>query len=301
MVNSAQPESRAKPLPKPPWIKVRIGQGPGYSRVARILRETRLHTVCEEALCPNKGQCWEHGRATILILGDACTRSCGFCHVSSRRPLPRDADEPTRVAKAVKATGLTDVVITSVTRDDLPDGGAAHWAETVRRVHETAPGILVEVLVPDFGGSRESLQNVIEAKPDVLGHNLETVPSLYATVRPEADYERSLAVLWQSSRSGMITKTALMVGLGEPENEVVAVMRDARKAGCEIIFIGQYLQPTSGHLPVVRYVEPAEFDAYRRKGLEMGFGVVVSAPLVRSSYHADEQDAYVRQRLNNRS
>jgi len=298
MANRAHAGQGARSLPKPPWIKVRIGQGPGYARVARILRETRLHTVCEEALCPNKGQCWEHGRATILILGDACTRSCGFCHVSSKRPLPCDADEPTRVAEAVKATGLTDVVITSVTRDDLPDGGAAHWAETVRRVHEAVPGILVEVLIPDFGGAPESLQKVIEAKPDVLGHNLETVPSLYATARPEADYERSLSVLRLSAGKGMITKTALMVGLGESADEVMAVMRDARKAGCDIISIGQYLQPTSGHLPVVRYVDPAEFAEFRRQGMEMGFGVVVSAPLVRSSFHSDEQDAFVRKRTS---
>jgi len=298
--NTQRPTSNAPErknrLPKPAWLRVRLGGGPGYSRLQKILRDRKLHTVCDEALCPNKGRCWEHGRATLMILGNVCTRHCFFCNVAPGRPSACDADEPRRVAEAVKAMGIRDIVITSVTRDDLEDGGAAVWAETVRCVHEAAPGILVEVLVPDFRGSAAALDRVLDARPEVLGHNLETVPSLYKKVRPQADYRRSLAVLSRARQRGFIVKTGIMVGLGESPDEVRAVMNDALRAGCDIFTIGQYLQPSKEHLPVSRYVEPREFDGFRDDGLRMGFKVVVSAPLVRSSYHSDEQEEFVRGR-----
>ena len=280
-------------LPKPPWLKVRLRQGANCARLRRIVRDGDLHTVCEEALCPNQGQCWEHGRATLMILGDRCTRNCRFCGVSSERPARCDSDEPRRVADAVKAMGLADVVVTSVTRDDLPDGGAGVWADTVRRIRAAAADICVEVLVPDFGGSETALDTVLAAGPDVWGHNLETVPGLYPSVRPQADYARSLDVLRRGHAAGRIVKTGIMLGLGETAADVAAPMRDAREAGADIFYAGQYLRPSREHLPVVRYVEPAEFDAYGEHGREIGFPVVVSGPLVRSSFHSDEQAAYV--------
>lgn len=287
----------AKPLRKPPWIRVRLGQGKGLKRLEGIVRGRCLHTVCDEALCPNKGECWEQGRATILILGGACTRRCGFCNVTTAKPVGADRDEPRRVAEAVKEMGLNEVVLTSVTRDDLPDGGAGIWAETIRRVKEALPGGMVEVLVPDFGGDPAALQTVLEAGPHVFGHNLETVPSLYSRARPQADFERSLRVLAFARERGAIVKTGIMVGLGESSDEVLALMRRAREAGCEIFSVGQYLRPSRKHLPVSRYVEPAEFDAYRREGMGIGFRVVVAGPLVRSSFHSEEQSAFVRRRL----
>ena len=284
-------------LRKPPWIRVKVGYGPGFVRMSNLIHDRKLHTVCEQAVCPNRGTCWEHGRATIMILGGTCTRGCGFCGVQTRRPEPCDPGEPTRVAEAVKAMGLRDVVITSVTRDDLDDGGAAIWAETVRLVREAVPGILIEVLVPDFAGSRDSLAKVLAEGPAVCGHNLEVVPSLYSSARPTADYGRSLDLLRWSHESGSITKTSIMVGLGEREDEVVEVMRDTRGAGCEIFYIGQYLQPTKQHLPVREYVEPVVFERYKETGIGMGFPVLVSAPLVRSSYHSEEQAEFVRAKL----
>ena len=281
------------PSRKPDWLKVRLGHGPGYARLRAIVRDGGLHTVCEEALCPNLGRCWEHGRATLMILGGGCTRGCAFCNVGSAPPGPCDAGEPARVAQAVAAMGLGDVVITSVTRDDLADGGAAIWAETLRRVREAVPGLRVEALIPDFGGDAQALGAVLAARPDVLGHNLETVPSLYPAVRPLADYERSRGVLRQARARGLVVKTAIMVGLGETAEQVAAVMRDAVDCGCEIFFIGQYLPPTRRHFPVARYVEPREFDAYRERGLALGLKVVVAAPLVRSSFHSEEQDRYL--------
>jgi lipoic acid synthetase len=259
----------------------------------RALVDTHgLHTVCSEALCPNLGRCWEHGRATVMILGDACSRDCRFCAVHHAWTGEADVEEPHRVAEAIRRMGLRDVVITSVTRDDLPDGGAAIWAETIRAIHALA-GIRVESLVPDFGGREVDIRTVITARPDVWGHNIETVPSLYPAVRPQADYGRSLRVLALGHEAGLTTKTSLMLGLGETRDEVLAVMRDARAAGCRIFFLGQYLQPTRRHLPVQRYVEPAEFDALRDDGRALGFDIVVAAPLVRSSYHSDEQAAFV--------
>lgn len=280
---------------KPPWIRVRIGQQSGmFQATQERLRAHRLHTVCEEALCPNKGRCWANGRATFLILGDRCTRGCTFCNVDKRPVLPPDPTEPARVAAAVLDTQLKEVVITSVTRDDLPDGGAAIWAETVRAIHAAVPGILVEVLVPDFGGQTASIQSVIESQPEVFGHNLETVPRLYPLVRAEADYRRSLAVLRQASAAGLITKTSLMLGLGETLEEIESVMRDAREAGCQIFYAGQYLQPSPRHQPVARYLTPEEFDDIGKQAHDLGFSFVASAPLVRSSYHEEGQSEFVK-------
>jgi lipoic acid synthetase len=289
---TALKESRLK---KPDWLKVRVPHGAGFVRMKGIIQGGHLHTVCEEALCPNMGRCWEKGRATIMILGDKCSRACSFCNVRAEQSGICDEGEPARVAEAVKQMGLRDVVITSVTRDDLEDGGAHIWAETIRLVHEAVPGILVEVLIPDFGGSLSSLKLVLEARPEVLGHNLETVRSLYSRVRPQADYRRSIELLKRAHDHGAIVKTGIMVGVGETKEEVYDLMGDARRAGCDIFYVGQYLQPTKKHLAVSRYVTPAEFDEYRDKGLQMGFKVVVSAPLVRSSYHSEEQERYLRQ------
>ncbi|MBM4148368.1 MAG: lipoyl synthase [Lentisphaerae bacterium] len=291
-MNAATRKSAENP-PKPDWLRVRAGCGKGYTSTARLLRESGLHTVCEEALCPNRGTCWEHGRATIMILGDLCTRGCAFCGVTAKPPMPPDQDEPRRVAAAVRRMALRDVVITSVTRDDLADGGAALWAETIRLVREASPATRVEALVPDFAGSDSALRTVLDAGPAILGHNLETVPSLYAKVRPGASYRRSLDVIAGAHGAGSVTKTALMLGLGETPEEVVAVMRDARHAGCDIFFAGQYLRPSACHTPVVEYVRPDVFEEYRRAALSMGFAVAVTGPLVRSSYHSPEQDAFL--------
>ncbi len=279
---------------KPPWIRVKIGQNELFRTTKERLRAHGLHTVCEEAFCPNLGHCWARGRATLLILGDRCTRGCRFCNVDKRPVLPPDPDEPRRVAAAVKDTGLKEVVVTSVTRDDLPDGGAGLWAQTVEAIHAAAPGILVEVLVPDFGGDAAALDTVIRSRPEVFGHNLETVPRLYPSVRPQADYARSLAVLRQVAAAGLIAKTSLMLGLGEACEEVAQTLRDARAAGCRILYAGQYLQPSPRHLPVTRYVEPAEFGKIRDTAYALGFDFVASDPLVRSSYHEEGQSAFVR-------
>lgn len=279
--------------PKPPWLKVRIGAGTEYKRLRSLLKGQGLHTVCEEALCPNMGRCWDKGRATVMILGDTCTRSCRFCGVASHAPHVPDITEPKRVAEAIKNMGLKDVVITSVTRDDLPDGGAAIWAETIKRVAEAVPGIGIEVLIPDFNGDEAALDMVIDSMPAVLGHNLETVPRLYPAVRPQADYQQSLQVLKYGHDHGMIIKSGIMVGIGETNEEIKTLMQDAAETGCNIFYIGQYLQPSKQHLAVERYVTPEEFELFKQWGLEMGFDVVVSAPLVRSSYHSDEQEAFL--------
>jgi lipoic acid synthetase len=281
---------------KPPWLRVTIGQNDTFAATRTRLRAYGLHTVCEEAACPNLGRCWRHGRATVMLLGDRCTRGCRFCNVDKRAVLPPDPGEPQRVAQALRETGLKEVVLTSVTRDDLPDGGAAHWAHTVEALHAAAPGVMVEVLVPDFNGDPAAIDAVIRARPEVFGHNLETVPRLYPQARPQADYTRSLAVLRQASAAGMITKTSVMLGLGETPEELEQTLRDARAAGCSIFYAGQYLQPTPRHLPVARYVEPAEFDRLRAAAMALGFEFVASAPLVRSSYHEDGQSEFVRRR-----
>lgn len=287
-----------KILKKPEWIRQRIGQGGAYKDLESLLRVGKLHTVCEEALCPNRGQCWQHGRATVMILGGKCSRSCRFCNVEhANKSGIFDADEPQRVAAAVKEMRLREIVITSVTRDDLKDGGSSIWAETIQRIHEASPEIIIEVLIPDFGGDGKALAKVLESKPDIVGHNIETVPSLYSGVRPQADYDRSLELLSKVHKAGFVSKTGIMLGLGEEKKEVLDVMKDARKIDVDIFYLGQYLQPSKKHLAVKRYVEPSEFEEFGRQGMKMGFKVVVSAPLVRSSFHSEEQDKFIRKLL----
>jgi lipoyl synthase len=274
-----------------PWLKVKLPQGENYFELKQLVREKRLHTVCESASCPNIGECWNQKTATFMILGDVCTRSCGFCDVKTGRPLGLDRDEPIRVAEAVKMLGLRHAVITSVNRDELPDGGAAIWAETIRQVKAQNPGCTIEALIPDFEGLEESLLRVLEAQPDILAHNTETVPRLYRTVRPQAKYPRSLELLQRAKKQGVVTKSGLMVGLGEEWEELHQVMQDLCAVHCDILTIGQYLQPSRQHLPVLRIYTPAEFRQLRQEGLALGFRHVESGPLVRSSYHAAEQKA----------
>lgn len=275
---------------KPAWLRAKVPGGEGYERLKKIIDEHRLHTVCQEASCPNMGECWSRGTATIMILGDVCTRACGFCNIKTGKPPTLDLDEPRRVAESLALMKLRHVVITSVNRDELPDGGAAIWAETIDRVHEACPWMSVEVLVGDFCGEEIALQKVIDAKPEILAHNLETVRRMHPAVRPQAKYERSLRVLQQIKQNGLVTKTGIMVGIGEHDDEVLALMDDViASSGVDILTIGQYLQPTRNHLPIERWVEPAQFDAFRTAGLAKGFRVVESGPLVRSSYHAEEQ------------
>lgn len=276
---------------KPEWIRVRLPSGNGYRQVKKLMRRHGLHTVCEEAMCPNLGECWSQGTATFLLLGDTCTRSCGFCAIKTGRPPTLDEDEPRRVAESALALNLSHCVLTSVDRDELPDGGAHIFANTIREIRQRLPGCTIETLIPDFKGDRAALQLVMEAKPEILNHNVETVPRLYRTVRPQANYQQSLRVLSMAREldPAALTKCGLMVGLGETTEEVLAVMDDLREHGVNILTIGQYLRPSPLHLPVKRYVHPDEFQAYKEKGLKMGFSWVESAPLVRSSYHAAGQ------------
>ena len=276
---------------RPHWLKVKLRTTANYRDIRSLVREKGLHTVCEEARCPNIYECWERRSATIMILGDVCTRSCGFCAVKTGRPSQLDELEPVRAAQGVKAMGLAHCVITSVNRDELPDGGARIWAETIRQIHARVPGCSVEVLIPDFKGDRPALQQVIDAGPEILAHNLETVPRLYGRVRPQANYQQSLDVLRYAVDQGMTVKAGIMVGIGERPAEVRLLLAEVAATGCRIFTIGQYLQPTRDRLPVERYVHPDEFRSYRREGLRLGFTVVESGPLVRSSYHADEQAA----------
>jgi lipoic acid synthetase len=285
------------PLSKPAWLKARLGGGAGYLRLKKLLHEKHLHTVCEEALCPNQGRCWAHGRATLILMGDVCTRSCAFCNIAAGRPQPLDESEPRRVAEAVHAMQLREVVLTSVTRDDVKDGGASLWAETVRQIRKLAPRVGIEILVPDFKGDVSALRAVLDSRPDVFSHNLETVPSLYPLVRKGADYARSLRVLRRAHQAGLVVKTAVMVGLGETDAGLLQVMEDARRAGVDIFYMGQYLQPTRRHAAVRRFVPPGGFEDFRQKGLAMGFPVVVAAPLIRSSSHSDAQQAFLRSRI----
>jgi lipoic acid synthetase len=283
------PADEAPKRVRPDWLKVRIPSGENYARLKGMIDRHRLHTVCEEARCPNMGECWNAGTATFMILGDVCTRSCGFCAVKTGRPILLDTDEPARVADAIGLMKVRHAVITSVNRDELPDGGAAIFAETIRQARRVNPAVTIEVLIPDFRGVAWALRLVIDERPDILNHNTETVPRLYPRVRPQAKYDRSLEVLRRGHEAGMVTKSGLMLGLGEQPGEVRAVMADLRKAGCDILTLGQYLQPTRDHLPVDRYVHPDEFGEYRREGRAMGFRHVESGPLVRSSYHAEGQ------------
>jgi lipoyl synthase len=274
---------------RPEWLKVRMPSGENYSRLKQLIDAHRLNTVCEEARCPNMGECWNAGTATFMILGDVCTRSCGFCAVKTGRPEFLDREEPARVAEAIRIMGVRYAVITSVNRDELPDGGAEIFAETIRLARAARPGIAIEVLTPDFRGVTAALDLVIDAHPDVFNHNTETVPRLYQTVRPQAKYSRSLEVIAYAKQRGMVTKSGLMLGLGETLEEVGEVMQDLHASGCDILTLGQYLQPSRDHLPVARFVTPDEFALLARRGLEMGFRTVQSGPLVRSSYHAEQQ------------
>jgi lipoic acid synthetase len=273
---------------RPSWLRAPAPVGENYHDLKSLIGRLRLHTVCESAACPNVGECWNHRTATFMILGNVCTRRCGFCAVAKGAPLPVDYDEPNRVAEAVAAMGLKFAVITSVNRDDRPDGGAELFAMVIRAIRRRIPGCGVEVLVPDFQGNRDAVRTVMEAAPDVLNHNTETVPRLYRQVRLGARYERSLEVLAYAKEIAPATptKSGLMLGLGERPDEVLDVMRGLRAHGVDILTLGQYLRPSPRHLPIVRYVPPAEFDEFRRAGYEMGFAHVESGPLVRSSYHA---------------
>ncbi len=279
------------PKRKPPWLRAKLPSGPEYHRLKKLMRSQGLHTVCEEARCPNIGECWSRGTATFLLLGDICTRSCGFCHIKTGRPMLLDEDEPRRVADTVLAMGLNHCVLTSVNRDELKDGGAHIFARTIEEIRQRLPLCRVEVLIPDFKGDMDALQCVMAAQPAILNHNTETVPRLYRTVRPQANYERSLKVLSQAKSldSTAVTKTGLMVGLGETKAEVLTVMQDLRQHAVDILTIGQYLRPSPLHLPIYRYVHPDEFAEFQELGLAMGFQWVESGPLVRSSYQAEGQ------------
>jgi lipoic acid synthetase len=277
---------------KPAWIRAKAPSGPGVTRIKRILREQKLSSVCEEAACPNLGECFSHGTATFMIMGDICTRRCPFCDVAHGKPQPLDAEEPRKLAEAIAAMGLKYVVITSVDRDDLRDGGAGHFAACIREVRAANPGIQVEVLVPDFRGRQSVAVEALAAEPpDVFNHNLETVPRLYRKARPGADYQESLDLLkaFKARRPEALTKSGIMLGLGEELPEVAAVMHDLRAHGCDMLTLGQYLQPSRDHLAVDRFLNPDEFEQLRLSGEAMGFSNVASAPMVRSSYHADLQ------------
>lgn len=273
---------------RPPWLKVKLPLGQNYSEVHRLMRENNLNTVCEEAHCPNIAECWNHRTATFMILGDICTRSCGFCAVKMGMPTSLDLDEPRRVAEAVKKLELRHCVITSVNRDELQDGGASIFAETVRLINETSPNCTVEILIPDFKGDEKAFEIIMKHPPHILNHNVETVPRLYPVVRPQAKYRRSLELIRWFKNRGLRTKSGLMVGIGETNEEVIQVMKDLYEYGCDIVTIGQYLQPTKEHLPVQRFVSLEEFEYFRTEGLKIGLKIVESAPLVRSSYHADK-------------
>jgi lipoic acid synthetase len=280
---------------RPNWLRVKLPQGKEYHRLKTILRSANLHTVCEEAICPNIGECFGQGTATFLILGDVCTRRCNFCAVTKGHPSTLDEDEPERIARVVKQIGLRHVVITSVTRDDLPDGGAKIYARTIRSIRTYNPTCTIEVLIPDFKGSEEALEIVLEEYPDILNHNLETVPRLYPDVRPQADYEFSLSLLEKVNviHPGYTTKSGLILGMGEEYDEIIDVMKDLREVDCDILTIGQYLSPGKEYIPIKRYYHPDEFKCLKYEGEKMGFKHVESGPLVRSSYHAAAQFNFV--------
>lgn len=287
MTQSSNPKASKK---KPPWLKRRLPAGHEYETVRKLLSNSRLHTVCQEARCPNLWECFSRHTATFLIMGSRCTRNCRFCAIENGALAPPDPGEPRRVAEAVARMQLRYAVITSVTRDDLPDGGAAFFAETIRQIRQRNPDSLVEVLIPDFQGNKEALLNVLEARPDVLNHNIETVPRLYPSVRPEAVYERSLTLLRRVKAydAEIPAKSGLMLGLGESAEDVHQTLQDLLDAGCSLLTLGQYLQPTEAHLAVERFIPPGEFEAWRETALAMGFSEVASGPFVRSSYHARE-------------
>ena len=275
-------------IKKPNWLRVKLPIGENYRKVRGLVDQHNLHTICESGSCPNMGECWGEGTATFMILGNICTRSCGFCAVVTGKPEEVDEFEPGRVAESVKIMGVKHAVITSVDRDDLKDGGAEIWAQTVRAIRYKSPGTTLETLIPDFAGKWENLQKIIEVAPEIVSHNLETVRRLTKQVRIQAKYDRSLEVLFRLKKGGMRTKSGVMLGLGETEEEVLETMSDLRQVGVDILTIGQYLQPTPKHLPIAEFIHPEMFDLYKSKGLEMGFRYVESGPLVRSSYHAEK-------------
>jgi lipoyl synthase len=306
--NQADEPQQLSTKRKPAWLRAKVPGGAEYERLKSIVDEYKLHTVCQEAGCPNMGECWSRGVATIMILGDTCTRACGFCNVKTGRPVSLDKDEPRRVAESLSLmwthARLKHIVITSVNRDELADGGAGVWAETILRTREACPGISIEVLIPDFMGNWDALQMVIDARPHIINHNLETVPRMYPAVRPSAKFDRSVELLRRCKAQGVVAKTGIMVGIGERDDEVLELMSvvqagsSAPRAGgagsapadsCDILTIGQYLQPTRNHLPIDRWVTPEQFATFKAEGLARGFKVVESGPLVRSSYHADHQ------------
>lgn len=273
---------------RPDWLKVKLPSGENYKKVYELMRKSKLNTVCEEAKCPNLAECWNRKTATFMILGDTCTRSCGFCNVKVGMPTELDLDEPRRVAESVESMGLRHAVITSVNRDELKDGGASIFSETVRLIRERMPQTTIEILIPDFKGEEESFEIIMQNPPDILNHNLETVHRLYHAVRPQAKYERSLELIRWFKNKGLRTKSGIMVGIGETREEVFELIKDLYDHGCEIMTIGQYLQPTKNHLPVHRFVTLDEFQSYKEFGLKTGLKAVESSPLVRSSYHADK-------------
>ena len=280
-------EEKVNVLKKPEWLKIRLHRTAEYADVQRIVRDHSLHTICSSGLCPNKAECWSRRTATFMILGEICTRNCRFCATLSGRPLPPDPSEPAKLAESVRLMGLRHVVVTSVTRDDLPDGGAAHWAECVRAIRAENPDVTIELLIPDLDAKPDLLDTVIASGPDIIGHNIETVERLTPLVRSRAKYRTSLRTLELISRSGAVSKSGLMVGLGESDDEVLQTLRDLRNAGVEIVTLGQYLRPSLEHYPVAAYITPEKFEWYRLRALEMGFSYCASAPLVRSSYLAD--------------
>ncbi len=282
---TATPPARS---PRPKWLRVKLPTGENYRKVREIVTEHRLHTICESGHCPNMGECWGEGTATFMILGNVCTRSCGFCNVATGKPLEADPFEPGRVAQSVRLMGVKHAVITSVDRDDLADGGSEIWAATVRAIRHQSPGTTLETLIPDFAGKWENLERIIEVAPEIVSHNLETVRRLTRSVRIQAKYDRSLEVLRRLRQAGLRTKSGVMLGLGETLAEVEETMQDLRSVDCQILTLGQYLQPSPKHLPVAEFVHPDAFAALRELGLKMGFRYVESGPLVRSSYHAEK-------------
>jgi lipoic acid synthetase len=275
-------------IKKPKWLRVKLPTGENYRTVRGLVDQHKLHTICESGSCPNMGECWGEGTATFMILGNICTRSCGFCAVQTGKPEVVDEFEPERVANSVKIMGVKHAVVTSVDRDDLKDGGSEIWAQTVRAIRQQSPGTTLETLIPDFAGKWENLEVIIQVAPEIVSHNLETVRRLTKQVRIQAKYDRSLEVLFRLKKGGMRTKSGVMLGLGESEDEVIETMQDLRSVGVDVLTLGQYLQPTPKHLPVVEFIEPSQFEKYRLLGLEMGFRFVESGPLVRSSYHAEK-------------
>jgi len=285
---STTTNTETKLLRKPEWLRVKLPTGKEYAQVREIVSKHKLHTICESGNCPNMGECWGEGTATFMILGNICTRSCGFCNVATGRPLAVDLQEPKRIAESVRLMNVKHCVITSVDRDDLKDGGSIIWAETINAIRAASPQTKFETLIPDFQGIWENLQRIIDVKPDIVSHNLETVRRLTKQVRIQAKYDRSLELIKRLHDAGMKTKSGIMLGLGETEKEVYETMDDLRKVGCDVLTIGQYLQPTPKHLPVVAFIRPEIFANYKLKGMEIGFRFVESGPLVRSSYHAEK-------------